>query len=80
MKLPGGYAAPNSYQNDTITPQPGVPAMHNIENLPKPKPALPEQHIHLQTVFDELRNQCHNKTVNPVSFEILNEGSQRSKI
>lgn len=53
-----------------VPPQSGIPAMPNMENIPKPKPALPEQHIHLQTVLDELRNQCHNKTANPVSFEI----------
>ncbi|XP_065220292.1 protein transport protein Sec31A-like [Planococcus citri] len=65
VKLPGGYATPNSYHNNMVAPQPGIPPMQNMENIPKPKPALPEHHIHLQTVFDELRNQCYNKTVNP---------------
>ncbi|XP_043253863.1 protein transport protein Sec31A [Colletes gigas] len=31
----------------------------------KPKPPIPEQHIHLKTVFDELKDQCHENAKNP---------------
>ncbi len=54
----------NSYQNDGI---PSGAVRTPDEMLTKSKPALPEQHIHLQTVFEELRNQCVNKTANQVS-------------
>ncbi|XP_076674172.1 COPII coat complex component secretory 31 isoform X3 [Andrena cerasifolii] len=31
----------------------------------KPKAPIPEQHIHLKTVFDELKNQCYENAKNP---------------
>lgn len=33
---------------------------------PVPKPPIPEEHIHMQTVFDELRMQCGRAANNPV--------------
>lgn len=32
------------------------------------KPPIPEEHIHMQTVFDELKYQCSCAANNPVSF------------
>lgn len=32
----------------------------------KQKPPLPEEYMYLQTVFNELRNQCINTATNPV--------------
>lgn len=32
----------------------------------KPKAPIPEQHMHLKTVFDELKNQCYENAKNPV--------------
>lgn len=37
----------------------------------KPKAPIPEQHIHLKTVFDELKNQCYENAKNPVSRIVL---------
>lgn len=60
----GNYvAAPPSFQNNLQAASvPSVPAAGEV----KPKPPLPEQHVHLQTVLEELRNQCYCKTNNPV--------------
>lgn len=32
----------------------------------QPKAPIPEQHMHLKTVFDELKNQCFENAKNPV--------------
>ena len=32
----------------------------------KPKAPIPEQHVHLKTVLDELRHQCYETAKNPV--------------
>lgn len=59
----GSYvAAPPSCQNNLqATSVPPVPSVGEV----KPKIPLPEQHVHLQTVLEELRNQCYCKTNNP---------------
>lgn len=62
----GNYSGiPNSFQQNNVhQTRPPRPAM--AEEI-KPKPALPEEHVHLQTVLDTLRQQCYNKTMNSVS-------------
>lgn len=37
-----------------------------IAEPPQPKPPLPEEHMYLQTVFEELRDKCTFSTKNPV--------------
>jgi len=32
----------------------------------KPKAPIPEQHVHLKTILDELKNQCYENAKNPV--------------
>lgn len=51
-------------------PQP-APQMQQIRQPEPeaPKPAMPEQYVYMQTVFNELRTQCYNKTSNPVSLK-----------
>lgn len=39
------------------------------------KPPIPEEHIHMKTVLDELRNQCSYAANNPVSISSLNSFS-----
>lgn len=34
----------------------------------KPKAPIPEQHVHLKTVLDELKNQCYENAKNPVNY------------
>lgn len=57
-----------------MAPPPSTPYQNDINRViaavePQQKQniVLPEQHIHLQTVLNELQNRCVNKTSNPVS-------------
>lgn len=34
----------------------------------KPKAPIPEQHMHLKTILDELRDQCYEHAKNPVNI------------
>lgn len=43
---------------------PATPA--KIAEPPQPKPPLPEEHMYLQTIFEELRDKCTFSTKNPV--------------
>jgi protein transport protein SEC31 len=44
------------------------------KEIPREKPPLPEEFIHFQTVFDELKNQCIARANNPVRhFKIYKE-------
>jgi protein transport protein SEC31 len=38
-----------------------------VAEPPKPKGPIPEEHMYLQTVFEELRNRCTCTATNPVS-------------
>lgn len=49
------------YQQQQQPPQQQAPA-----DPPKQKPPVPEEHMYLQTVFDELKNQCTCAANNPV--------------
>lgn len=44
--------------------QPAMPA--RIIEPEKPKAPIPEQHVHLKTILDELKNQCYENAKNPV--------------
>lgn len=37
------------------------------QEIPKEKPPLPEEFIYMQTVFEELKNQCSGLQTDPVS-------------
>lgn len=37
---------------------------------PVKKPPIPEEHVHMQTVFDELKNLCSCTANNPVSLNV----------
>lgn len=50
----------NNYQN--YNPPPPEKTVE-----PEPKKPIPEEHIVLQTVFEELRNRCTSAANNPVS-------------
>lgn len=38
------------------------------KEVPRAKPPLPEEFIHFQTVFEELKSHCINKANNPVNL------------
>lgn len=52
--------------------QPSTPKMKSsVASTPEPpksKGPVPEEHMYLQTVFDELRNQCTCAANNPVNI------------
>lgn len=76
----GGYGdntySPYGYTQNVPPPPPAVsvqqPAQEpqielaKIAEPPQPKPPLPEEHMYLQTVFEELRDKCVYSTKNPV--------------
>ena len=47
-------------------PMESTPPIARTPEPEKPKPPIPEQHMHLKTVFDELKNQCFENAKNPV--------------
>lgn len=46
--------------------QPAMPA--RVAEPEKPKAPIPEQHMHLKTILDELKNQCYENAKNPVNI------------
>lgn len=52
--------------NKPMEPQPVMPA--RIAEPEKPKAPIPEQHVHLKTILDELKNQCYESAKSPVSI------------
>ena len=77
MGVNGGYVDPlvgAPYQPQQVYPQqqtqqqyvpPVTPA--RVAEPPKPKGPIPEEHMYLQTVFEELRNICVCTATSPVS-------------
>ncbi|XP_017767013.1 PREDICTED: protein transport protein Sec31A isoform X1 [Eufriesea mexicana] len=46
----------------------------------KPKPPIPEQHLHLKTVFDELKNQCFENAKNPQIKRKIEDVSKKLEV
>lgn len=67
---------PSAYQQNTFNQNAVQSAMQQevsgIGRVETPKPVqkapIPEEHIHMKTVLDELRNQCSYAANNPVSI------------
>lgn len=74
------YQPPNMYQPPMMSTQMmQPPAASSLDQLspapqfsrskpepPPPKAPIPEEHVSLQTVFDDLRSRCFNSASNPV--------------
>ncbi|XP_066994333.2 protein transport protein Sec31A isoform X2 [Anabrus simplex] len=58
--------------------QPVAPA--KVAEPPKPKGPVPEEHMYLQTVFDELRNRCLNAASNPQSRRKLEDVARKLEV
>lgn len=58
------FMNPPAAMGNTQNPTP-EPAAAQIP--PQPKAPLPEEYVYMQTVFNELRQQCSNAANNPVS-------------
>ncbi|XP_017886160.1 protein transport protein Sec31A isoform X2 [Ceratina calcarata] len=46
----------------------------------KPKAPIPEQHMHLKTVFDELKNQCFESAKNPQIKRKIDDVSKKLEV
>lgn len=59
---------PQQQQQQQQQPQQYQPPVQQarIAEPEKPKAPIPEQHVHLKTVLDELRHQCYETAKNPV--------------
>jgi len=68
---PYGQSMPNvaSPIKPPIEPlQPAIPTIPaKVVEHEKPKAPIPEQHVPLKTVLDELKNQCYEHAKNPVN-------------
>lgn len=55
-------------QQQPVQPhQPVQPVQHaRIAEPERPKAPIPDEHLHLKTVLDELKLQCHESAKNPV--------------
>ncbi|KAL3273448.1 hypothetical protein HHI36_014892 [Cryptolaemus montrouzieri] len=83
--MPSAYNSGVFNQNATTSiinqaPSP-VPAVQRIEKpVPVPKAPIPEEHMHMKTVFDELRNQCSCAASNPQVKRKLEDVGKNWKI
>ncbi|XP_023705951.1 protein transport protein Sec31A isoform X4 [Cryptotermes secundus] len=87
MAVNGGYVDPlvgAPYQPQQLYPQqqqqqqyssPVAPA--KVAEPPKPKGPIPEEHMYLQTVFEELRNRCTCAASNPQLKRKLEDVSRK---
>lgn len=74
MKHGEPYSGYGNYTNiEQVAPTSRIPSMSpapavmaKVVEPPPPKPPLPEEHMYLQTVFEELRNRCTCAANNPV--------------
>ncbi|XP_076232600.1 COPII coat complex component secretory 31 isoform X2 [Calliopsis andreniformis] len=63
------------------TLQPLQPAaLARAQEPEKPKAPIPEQHMHLKTVFDELKNQCYESTKNPQIKRKIEDVSRKLEV
>ncbi|KAL6264790.1 hypothetical protein P5V15_004887 [Pogonomyrmex californicus] len=74
----------------TMPAMPAVPAMPAMPPMPaipakaveteKPKAPIPEQHMHLKTILDELKNQCYENAKNPQIKRKIEDVSKKLEV
>ncbi|XP_011708304.1 PREDICTED: protein transport protein Sec31A isoform X1 [Wasmannia auropunctata] len=65
--------------NKPIEPmQPAMPA--RVAEPEKPKAPIPEQHLHLKTILDELKNQCYENAKNPQIKRKIEDVSKKLEV
>ncbi|XP_011256844.1 protein transport protein Sec31A isoform X2 [Camponotus floridanus] len=57
---------------------PAVPA--KVAEPEKPKAPIPEQHVHLKTILDELKNQCYENAKNPQIKRKIEDVSRKLEV
>ncbi|XP_011168617.1 protein transport protein Sec31A isoform X2 [Solenopsis invicta] len=58
--------------------QPAMPA--RVAEPEKPKAPIPEQHVHLKTILDELKNQCYENAKNPQIKKKIEDVSKKLEV
>uniref|UniRef100_A0A8D8QRK6 Protein transport protein Sec31A n=1 Tax=Cacopsylla melanoneura TaxID=428564 RepID=A0A8D8QRK6_9HEMI len=82
----GGDPAHQPYyrhpQSDPVQSQTSLPPLQQAtEALPTPtKRPLPEEHMHIQTVCDELRTRVYNTASNPISKKKLEDVARKLEL
>lgn len=73
MQFNKPYEAPQQYQPQQMHQHQQQPPIEQarVAEPEKPKAPIPEEHVHLKTVFDELRHQCYETAKNPVRILFL---------
>ncbi|CAL1674596.1 unnamed protein product [Lasius platythorax] len=68
--------------NKPVEPlQPAMPvAPAKMVEPEKPKAPIPEQHIHLKTILDELKNQCYESAKNPQIKRKIEDVSKKLEV
>ncbi|XP_011874105.1 PREDICTED: protein transport protein Sec31A isoform X2 [Vollenhovia emeryi] len=65
--------------NKPVEPlQPVMPA--RVAEPEKPKAPIPEQHMHLKTILDELKNQCYENAKNPQIKRKIEDVSKKLEV
>ncbi|XP_069705559.1 protein transport protein Sec31A isoform X3 [Periplaneta americana] len=73
-----GYMPQQQHQQQQQQQQPQPPvAPAKVAEPPKPKGPIPEEHMYLQTVFEELRNRCTCAASNPQLKRKLEDVSRK---
>lgn len=79
-----GQGMPNTAPvNKPVEPllQPAMPvASAKVVEPEKPKAPIPEQHIHLKTILDELKNQCYENAKNPQIKRKIEDVSRKLEV
>ncbi|KAL0128272.1 hypothetical protein PUN28_003498 [Cardiocondyla obscurior] len=55
-------------------------ALAKVAEPEKPKAPIPEQHIHLKTILDELKNQCYENAKNPQIKRKIEDVSKKLEV
>ncbi|KAG7202003.1 hypothetical protein KM043_004690 [Ampulex compressa] len=64
-------------QNPGLQYEKPVEPLGMVEPEERPKLPIPEQHLHLKTVFDELRSQCYENANNPQTKRKIEDVSRK---
>lgn len=78
MQTPPDIYNPSAFNTQAVnpnafTPNTNINHQHNVMGqVDKPQPIqkapIPEEHVHMQTVLEEVRNRCSNAANNPVKI------------
>ncbi|XP_048510063.1 protein transport protein Sec31A isoform X2 [Athalia rosae] len=76
------YGPPQNIPSQFNPPQEAVQTVQTarIAEPEKPKALIPEEHVHLKTVLDEVKTQCYNNAKNPQIKRKIEEVSRKLEV